>query len=146
MIAEEHYRKLENLYHTAPCNVYYQPRLTIREGAATLVIPIREELFHGAGATHGAAYFKAMDDASFFAANSLVEDVFVLTVQFNVHFLRPVTEGEITAEAKIVQAARSQLVAEARLTDSEGRDIGCGTGSFLRSKIKLSPEIGYSLA
>ncbi len=50
-------------------------------------------LHHAGGAVHGANYFKAMDDAAFFAANSLVDDVFVLTVSFNVYFLRPHHRG-----------------------------------------------------
>jgi acyl-coenzyme A thioesterase PaaI-like protein len=34
---------------------------------------------HSIHAVHGSVYFKALDDAAFFAVNSLVEDVFVLT-------------------------------------------------------------------
>ena len=37
---------------------------------------------HAAGAVHGSYYFKVLDDACYFAANSLVSDVFVLTVSF----------------------------------------------------------------
>ena len=33
------------------------------------------------------------DDAAFFAVNSLVEEFFVLTVEFNLHLLRPVAAG-----------------------------------------------------
>ncbi len=42
-------------------------------------------------------YFKALDDAAFFAANSVVEDVFVLTTNFNIQLLRTVTEGTLIA-------------------------------------------------
>lgn len=69
-----HHRKLERMYLGAPINRYFRPRIEIGDGRAAVSIPIREEFFHAAHAAHGAIYFKALDDAAFFAANSLVED------------------------------------------------------------------------
>lgn len=43
---------------------------------------------------HGPVYFRALDDAGFFAVNSLVEDVFVLTASFNVNLFRPMKSGD----------------------------------------------------
>lgn len=138
-----HFRKLENMYHAAPCNEYYQPRLTVGEGQAEVIIPVKESLFHAAGAAHGAVYFKALDDAAFFSANSLVEDVFVLTASFNVYLTRPVSSGEVRASGKVVSQSGGQLIAEAILYDSDGQEIAFGTGSFRRSRIELSEKIGY---
>ena len=140
---ETHFRKLENMYHAAPCNHYYQPRLTVGEGQAEVIIPIRESLFHAAGAAHGAVYFKALDDAAFFAANSLVEDVFVLTASLNVYLTRPVSSGEVRASGRVVSQSGSQLIAEAILYDSDDREIAIGTGCFRRSRIALTEKIGY---
>ena len=36
-------------------------------------------MFHTAGAAHGTLFFKMLDDAAFYAANSLVTDRFLLT-------------------------------------------------------------------
>jgi hypothetical protein len=36
------------------------------------------------------------------------------------------------------------LVAEARLVDADGEEIGRGTGTFMRSRIALSGLAGYS--
>src|SRR5947208_2034742 len=91
MTDESHYRRLEALYHAAPINGYYAPRLAVSEGAARLEIPVKPEFFHAAGAVHGSVYFKALDDAAYFAVNSLVEDVYVLTVSFNTQLLKPVS-------------------------------------------------------
>jgi uncharacterized protein (TIGR00369 family) len=140
---DSHFRKLEHMYATAPINVFFEPRLTVGEGWAEVVIPVKEALFHAAGAVHGSVYFKAMDDAAFFAANSLVEDLFVLTVSFNVHMTRPVTEGEIRAEARVVHRSRRLYLADVVLTDSKGREVGRGTGSFMPGTTPLGPEIGY---
>jgi len=144
MDPEEHYRRLERLYAVAPINRYYRPALTVSEGKAELVIPVREDFFHAAGAVHGSVYFKALDDSAFFAANSLVFDVFVLTASFNVYFTRPVSEGELRATGTVVHRSRNLIVAESVVLDSKGRPIGKGSGSFMRSQIALTAGIGYA--
>ncbi len=141
-----HYRKLERMYLGAPANVYYAPRIHIEKAWAEVVLPVRPELYHAAGAVHGAAYFKAIDDAAFFAANSLVPDVFLLTASLNCYLVRPITEGEIRAEGKAVCSMRSVILAETVLTDSEGNEIGRGSGSFVRSKIRLDTVPGYEIS
>jgi uncharacterized protein (TIGR00369 family) len=140
---EEHYRKLENMYAAAPCNLYYAPRMTIAAGSAELVIPVREEFFHAANAVHGSVYFKALDDAAFFAVNSLVKEVFVLTVTFNVYFTRPIASGEMRSIGRVLHASRRLFIAESILYNDRGKEIGRGSGSFAKSNIRLSPEMGY---
>jgi uncharacterized protein (TIGR00369 family) len=142
-MTDEHYRKLERMYARANSQQYYSTDLTISEGAAELHIPIREDFHHAAGAVHGSVYMKAIDDTAFFAANSLVTDVFVLTQQLNVYFLRPIVSGTMIARSTVVMASRSLWVTESVVTDDAGREIGRGTGTFVRSKQALGPEIGY---
>jgi uncharacterized protein (TIGR00369 family) len=142
---EAHYRRLEAMYRSAPINAFFQPAIRVSEGAAEIVVPVRRELFHAAGAVHGAAYFKVLDDAAFFATNSLVEDFFVLTVSFELKLLRPVTEGELRAAGRVVFRSRRLYVAESVVVDAEGAQVGRGSGTFLPSAIPLTPEIGYRL-
>jgi len=143
-IDPEHFRKLERLYHGAPINQFYRPALTVSHGAAELVIPVRPEFFHAAHAVHGSVYFKALDDAAFFAVNSLVTDVFVLTASYNLYLTRPVTEGALRAVGRVVHRSRQLFLAEAELFDTEGRQVGRGSGSFMRSTIPLTPDVGYA--
>ncbi len=143
MSNEEHFRKLERMYARAPINEYFQPDLHISEGRAEFILPVRRDLFHAAGGVHGAVYFKALDDAAFFAVNSLVEDVFVLTVSFTVYLTRPISSGEMRATARVVHRSQRLFVAEAEVVDSKGRQIARGSGTFMRSNVALSPEIGY---
>src|SRR5215475_688666 len=131
----DHHRKLENMYHAAPINRFYQPRLTIDRGRTELRFAARPELHHAAGAVHGSVYFKALDDAAFFAVSSLVEDVFVLTASFHLHLLRPVSEGMLLARGEVVHETRSSFVADAVLVDADGAQLARGNGSFVRSKI-----------
>jgi uncharacterized protein (TIGR00369 family) len=139
----EHFRKLERLYLAARCNAYYAPGITISEGTCEVRIAIREDFFHAAGATHGSVYFKALDDAAFFAANSLVAGVLVLTTTFHVSFLRPISRGEMRAVGTVVHPGAQLVFAESSIEDSDGRLIARGHGSFLRSRIPLTPEMGY---
>ena len=49
-------------------------------------MPIKEDYFHALNAIHGSVYFKMLDDAAFFAAQSVVEDYMLLTANFNISF------------------------------------------------------------
>ncbi len=144
MSGEDHYRRLERAYLQAPTNAYYRPSIQVGHGTAEIVIPLRPEFYHAAHAVHGSVYFKALDDAAFFAANSIVHDVFVLTVSFNLYLLRPVVAGELRARGRVVSASRRLIVAEAEAVDDDGKPVARGSGTFMRSEIPLGPEIGYA--
>lgn len=94
-------------------------------------------------ALHGSMYFLALDNAAWFAVNSLVPDVFVLTVSFNVYLIRPVDKGIIRAKGCVTNSTKTQFFAEAILYDEENKEIARGSGTFVRGKTKLTPEIGY---
>ncbi len=139
-----HYRKLERMYLSAPINDFFRPTIEIERGRAVITNPIRTELFHAAGATHGSVYFKVLDDAAWFAVNSLVTDVFVLTTTFTTYLTRPVTSGTLTAIGEVVNEGRTQWLAQAVVYDDEQREVGRGSGTFVKSRSPLTPEIGYA--
>lgn len=142
-----HHRALEGLYRSAPVNALFDSRLDIEgDGRSRIVFRVTPAAYHAAGAAHGTVYFKMLDDAAFYAANTLVTDRFLLTTSFNLHFTKPVREGEVIAEGRWISGRRRVLVAEARLIDSDGEEIGRGTGTFMRSRIPLSGLPGYSNA
>ncbi len=140
---DEHHRKLEKLYLDAPTNRYYSPSIRVTPGRAEIAIDVRPDFFHAAGAAHGTLYFKLLDDACFFAVASEVEDVFVLTSSFHLDLLRPVSSGTVRSVGRVVHRARKSFLAEATAIDDDGRPIARGGGTFVRSRIALSPEVGY---
>ena len=145
--AQLHWRALERLYQAAQINLLFASQLEIiEEGAARIRFTIDESVYHAAGAAHGTIYFKMLDDAAFYAANTLVSDRFLLTTSFNLHFTKPIRAGEAIAEGRWISGRKRVLVAEARIVDSEGEEIGRGTGTFMRSRIPLSSLAGYSSA
>jgi uncharacterized protein (TIGR00369 family) len=144
MTSSIHYRKLERMYLAAPINKMFVPKINIERGNAEVSIQIQPEYFHAADAVHGALYFKLLDDAAFFAVNSLVEDVFVLTASFNLYFMRPVSKGDMIATGKVIQESSRLYIAESHLLDSDGREIARGSGTFMKSNIALEPQVGYA--
>ena len=143
--ARWHWRALEGLYASAPVNRLFRSELQItEEGRSRIVFEIDESCFHAAGAAHGTIYFKMLDDAAFYAANTLVTDRFLLTTQFNLQFLRPIRSGTVIAEGRWISGKRRVFVAESRLVDDEGEEIGRGTGTFMRSHIALGGLPGYA--
>ncbi len=140
-----HFRALEALYAAAPVNQLFPSRLTIdRAGEATIAFDILPDHYHAAGATHGTAYFKMLDDAAFYAANSLVSDRFLLTTAFNLFFTRPLRAGAATARGRWISGQRRVFVAEASLHDASGAEVARGTGTFMRSSFALSSLPGYA--
>lgn len=142
---EAHFRKLERMYLNANMNQHIYDTTTAKIGneSAEIGLTIHEKYFHALGAIHGSVYFKLLDDAAFFAVNSIVEDVFVLTTSFNINLLRPANQGTILAKGKVRYKSKNLYTADSRLYNEEGKEIGFGTGNFAKSKILLSEEIGY---
>ncbi|MFD1787415.1 PaaI family thioesterase [Sphingomonas floccifaciens] len=142
--AEAHYRSLESLYASAPINRLFESQLTIpAAGVSRIAFMLDERHFHAAGAIHGTAYFKMLDDAAFYAANSLVTDRFLLTTAFNLLFTRPLGPGPVVAEGRWVSGHRRVLIADARMIDASGEEVARGTGTFMKSRIPLAGLDGY---
>jgi len=142
---EIHFRKLERMYLSAPLNnhLYNGITITISEQKAELTLKIDEKFFHAAKAIHGSVYFKMLDDAAFFAVNSIVKDFFVYTVSFNVQLLRPVSSGIIKSIGELKFKSSNLFIADSTLLDENNKLVGRGSGNFMKSKIELNQEIGY---
>ena len=142
-----HFRALESLYAAAPINRFFPSQLTISEsGRASIAFDIVPDYYHAAGAAHGTSYFKMLDDAAFYAANSLVTDRFLLTTAFNLLFTRPIKAGPATAHGRWLSGKRRVFIAEAFLLDATGEEVARGTGTFMRSSFALSGLSGYAAA
>ncbi|HET7411007.1 MAG TPA: PaaI family thioesterase, partial [Paracoccaceae bacterium] len=125
MTAEaKHLRALEALYNAAPINRLFESALSLPAlGESRLSFHVGEEHFHAAGAAHGTIYFKMLDDAAFYAVNTAVTDVFILTTAFNLHLERPVPSGPLVAEGRMVSGRRRLFVGESRLVTADGEEV-----------------------
>lgn len=136
---KKHFQKLEKMYLNANINtmIFDTTTCKVLDGYSEIGLNISEKYFHGLGAIHGSVYFKLLDDAAFFAANSKSE-YFILTTSFNLNFLKPVKKGKIKAIGKLKFANGNSFIAESKLFNENGNEVAFGTGSFLNSKIPLS--------
>ena len=144
MTKDPHFIALQNLYLAAPISELYHPTIEISDSEATIEIEVSDRFFHSAGGLHGSVYFKMLDDAAFFAANSLERDVFVLTTAFTTYLTRPVSSGTIRSVGRLVNRNKTQFIGESVLYDSEGNELGRGSGIFVRSKVPLKEMRGYA--
>jgi acyl-coenzyme A thioesterase PaaI-like protein len=105
-----HFRALESLYRHAAINRLFDSEIEIAEpGFTRICFEIGPETNHAAGAAHGTLYFKMMDDAAFYACNSMVSDRFLLTTAFTLVFTRPLKHGPVTRRGPLGQRQASRL-------------------------------------
>lgn len=142
---ETHYKKLEKMYLQSNIQAKLYPSSTIKieEKTCTITINIEDAYHHALNAVHGSVYFKLLDDTCFFAVNSIVFDVFVLTTSFNINLIRPVQSGLIKAVGKLRFTSKHIFTAESTLYNQQGKEIAFGTGNFAKSRVVLSEAIGY---
>ena len=144
-MSDDHYRKLERMYLEARVQreLYETTTVQISHKRAEIGLTVSGKYFHALDAMHGSVYFKLLDDAAFFAVNSVVKDVFVLTTTFNINLVRPVTDGVIKAIGELRSQSKNLFIAESRLFNEAGKEVAFGTGHFMRSRVVLTEEIGY---
>jgi uncharacterized protein (TIGR00369 family) len=144
-MTQSHFQKLERMYLVANIQklMFETTTIKISEGESEVGLTVQEKYHHAGAAMHGAVYFKLLDDAAYFAANSVVEDVFLLTSSFNVNLIRPVASGKIRAVGKLKSQSKNLLIAESTIYNEEGKEVAFGVGTFMKSRVELTPEIGY---
>ena len=145
MDKEIHYRKLENAYLLARINKFFNPTIKVSEAKAEIIVPIKKKFFHYSAATHGCVYFKSLDDAAYFAVQSLNFDNIIYTSSFNIFITKPIISGEMRAVGTVSNQTRNQYLAEAVLYNSKNQEIGRGLGSYIKSKRTVSEIEGYIL-
>ena len=138
-----HFQSLETMYVNGPINQFFRPLIHVLEGAAEIRMTVRRDMHHAAHAVHGAVYFKMLDDAAFFAVQSLVTDAFVVTVNFQLYLLAPVIDGEMVATGKVVHQTKRLFLAES-VVYVEEKVVARGNGSFMRSATRLDETVGYT--
>jgi uncharacterized protein (TIGR00369 family) len=138
----DHFQRLAAMYVNGPINQFFRPAIHIDGGFAEVRMAVRPDMHHAAHAAHGAVYFKMLDDAAFFAVQSLVTDAFVVTVSFSVQLLAPVVDGEMIATGRVVHQSKRLYLADS-VIEVGGQQVARGNGSFMRSSVRLDGGVGY---
>tara|TARA_B100001057_G_scaffold296629_1_gene296833 strand:- start:127 stop:558 length:432 start_codon:yes stop_codon:yes gene_type:complete len=134
-----HYKKLENIYLNANLNkeIYSNTEIVISKNYSEIKMPIKEDYFHALNAIHGSVYFKMLDDAAFFAAQSIIEDYMLLTASFNITFKMPVTNGSIKSVGTLCSVSEKEFNADSKIYNSKNEIVAFGKGVFKKSKISI---------
>ena len=124
------------MYRFAPVNAddRYQSRVLLAKGKAKVTAPAKAEYCHSAMALHGSSYFKMLDDAAFFAAQSLNHENFVVTTSFTTYITRPVDPSVVpylTSTGTVTSASKSLIIAESVVRQPDGVEVGRGSGTFM---------------
>ncbi|NNC84686.1 MAG: PaaI family thioesterase [Bacteroidia bacterium] len=136
---QKHFSLLEDLYLCAPIqSLHPSTTISVEDRKATIQMPVNEKHLHAAKGMHGSVYFRLLDDAAFFAANSIELNYFVLTGSFNVKLLKPVTAGLLKSIGNIKEANDKKIIASSELFNEKGETIAKGEGIFIRSKVLLN--------
>ena len=133
------FEPIVNMYHNAPINGIYEPYLTIKEvGQASIKYTVNNDHFHAGGYLHGSAIFKLLDDAAFFAAQSLESKHFVVTANYNSHFIRPINDGVLMGYGTVIESTKTQIFADSHIENEDGKIIARGSGIFMKSTIEIA--------
>jgi uncharacterized protein (TIGR00369 family) len=115
------------------------------EGRAVFRLTPQEFHYNPIGTMHGGVFATLLDSACGCAVHTLLPaGVFYTSLDLSVKFLRPVTlaTGPITAEATVVHFGRRTALAEAKITDANGKVYVTATSSclILRPEQPAAPQ------
>lgn len=139
------------MYRFAPVNAAerYNARVQVGDGRATVAAPVQAGYCHAAGALHGSSYFKMLDDAAFFAAQSTIMQHMIVTTSFTTYLTRPVVPSSklpgLIAKGQVISASSSLILADAVVCTPDGSEVGRGSGTFMpHPKFLLGQIAAYS--
>lgn len=100
------------------------------EGEAVLTLKVDSRFHNPMGTVHGGVMTDLADAAMGIATmTTLAEGESFTTLELKMNFLRPVIEGELTAQAKVVHRGRTVAMTEVVVRNLEGKDVARGTAT-----------------
>lgn len=102
-------------------------------GAASLSLNARPELERFGGIMHGGALASLADTASAFAVLSTLEPgEQTVTVDLTLHYLRPATDGKLTAHARVLRAGRRVATVSVEIFNDSGALVLTALTTYLK--------------
>ena len=90
----------------------------VNQSQVSIHLKVRAELKQNRGVVHGGAIASLIDTAAAFAVLARIDiSERVATTDLTIHYLRPITDGRITATARIVRAGRRLIVVSVEVTN-----------------------------
>ena len=140
---QKHYDGLERMHSKSTTNKTLNSKIKISQGEAELNINTNIAMHNAIKEIHNAYYFMALETASFYAANSLIEDVLVFTKTFEMIFSKQTTSDKLIAKGKFNEKSMGNYIITAELYDNKNNLIAKGKGTFRRSQNLLEDIKNY---
>ena len=105
----------------------------IEPGRTVFEMPVDHRHHNPMGTLHGGIYCDLADAAMGYAyASTLAEGETFTTVELKINFFRPVREGKLTAEARVVKAGSTLGYVECDLTDAQGKLVARAASTCMK--------------
>lgn len=133
-INEESVKEAKEAFAKAPFNQLIGMNLTdLKDGEATINLTVRAEIRQPHGLLHGGVTASLIDTAMAFAViTKLTKEEKASTIDLNVHYLRPVTSGEIVCVAKVVKPGRRIFTVSAEVFNEEKKLIATALSTYTK--------------
>ena len=134
MIKEKREKLIRQVFDSVPFLQHIGMELIeLKEGEATVGLKMRDELRQPHGLMHGGAIASVIDTATAFAnVTTFKEGEKAVTIDLNIHYLRPVFEGEIICIARIVKAGKRISTISAEVFDAENKMIATALSTYTK--------------
>ena len=107
----------------------------IKKGWAKIRLPFTKKLTNGIGVAHGGAIFSPADSAVGMALIGLVhKNENISTLEMKINYIKPLAEGDIIAEAKIVHRGAMTAIGDVEVRDGTGVLIAKGLATYAITK------------
>lgn len=114
-VPEEALRKIHESFMTSPFNRLVGVEFgAYHDDGVTLTLPVAAEHLNGAGVVHGGVMLTLADAALGFAIARAVGGR-CTTAEIKINYLRPVSEGTLSARSRIIRKGRRLVVARAEI-------------------------------
>jgi uncharacterized protein (TIGR00369 family) len=107
------------------------------EGHAAAVMNVDQRFHNPMGTLHGGIMTDLADLCMGVAIATLLEDdESFTTLELKINFLRPVFEGQLSGEAKVIHKGRTVALVESILKSGEGKEVARATATQMILKSK----------
>lgn len=132
----DHLERLKRQYVEAPLHQPYSPDVRVSEGRARVTLHVSPQHFHPRDSADASVVFKALHDAAFLAASSLMPGGALLTTRFSMEVSDQVWAEEITALGQVVSSGTRTLTTDVRLFNAADEEVATGEGTFSHSNAR----------
>ena len=106
------------------------------DGKIQVVMKITKDVLQFYGNVHGGVLAGLMDSCIAAALTQESDpDQGASTVELKINYLRPVNQGTLRAEGKVIQKGKKLMVGQGEIKDDAGNMIAFGTATFMINQL-----------